>query len=47
MGQGGVCQQIAIALAMNQDEQRQRHLRAAQDMLKKQNKGLDDLINVN
>jgi hypothetical protein len=47
MGQGGVCQQIAIALAMYQDEQRQRHLRAAQDMLKKQNKGLDDLINVN
>jgi hypothetical protein len=47
MGQGGVCQQIAVALEMHQDEQRQRQTRAAQEMIKKQNKGLDDLINVN
>jgi hypothetical protein len=47
MGQGSACQQISIILEMYQDEQRQRHAQAAQNMIKKQNKGLDDLINVN
>lgn len=47
LGQGGVCQQIAIALETYQDEQKRRQSVAASELVKKQNKGLDDLINVN
>jgi hypothetical protein len=47
LGQGGACQQIIVALEMYKDEQRRRQSEATQGMLKKENKGLDDLINVN
>lgn len=46
MGQGGVCQQILIALETYKDEQHRRQAEAARELLKKQNKDLDDLINV-
>ncbi len=47
LGQGGACQQIVIALEMYKDEQKRRQVEAMQGLIKKQNKGLDDLINVN
>lgn len=46
MGQGGACQQIIVALETYKNEQSRRNIAAAQNMIKKQNKGLDDLINV-
>lgn len=46
LGQGGACQQILIALETYKDEQRRRQFETAQELLRKQNKGLDDLINV-
>jgi hypothetical protein len=46
MGQGGACHQIAIALDTYRSEQSRRQNKSMQDMLSKQNKGLDDLINV-
>jgi hypothetical protein len=47
LGQGGACQQIIVALEMYKDEQRRRQFEATQGLIKKENKGLDDLINVN
>jgi hypothetical protein len=46
-GQGGVCQQIIVILEMYKDEQRRRQIESANTLIKKQNKDLDDLINVN
>jgi hypothetical protein len=46
MGQGGVAQQINVALDAYKSEQHRRQMENSQTMLKKQNKGLDDLINV-
>jgi len=46
-GQGGVCQQIIVILEMYKDEQRRRQVESANTLIKKQNKDLDDLINVN
>lgn len=46
LGQGGACQQILILLETFKDEQRRRQYEANQNLVKKQNKDLDDLINV-
>jgi len=46
MGQGAICQQIVIILETFKEEQRKRQQAAMQDGMKKQNKDLDDLINV-
>jgi hypothetical protein len=46
MGQGGVCQQIMIILEMYKEEQARRNQAAMASTMKKQNKDLDDLINV-
>jgi hypothetical protein len=46
MGQGGVCQQIMIILEMYKEEQAKRNQAAMASTMKKQNKDLDDLINV-
>lgn len=47
MGHGGVCNQIVIALEMYKSEQYRRQMEATSKMIKKEDKGLDDLINVN
>lgn len=46
LGQGGVCEQIVLALDMYKSEQQARQARTMQDSIKKQNKDLDGLINV-
>jgi hypothetical protein len=46
MGQGGVCAQIISALDTFKVEQNKRQLASISSTMKKQNKGLDDLINV-
>jgi hypothetical protein len=46
MGQGGAAQQIVVALDTYRSEQHRRQMENSRTMLKKQNKGLDDLINV-
>jgi hypothetical protein len=46
MGQGGVCQQIIIMLDMLKTEQSRRQQQNMSSVMKKQNKDLDDLINV-
>jgi hypothetical protein len=46
MGQGGICGQILAALDMYREEQSKRQAAALSATMKKQNKGLDDLINV-
>jgi len=46
MGQGTICQQILLILEVFKEEQRKRQQIAMQDGMKKQNKDLDDLINV-
>lgn len=45
-GQGGVCGQIVALLNMYQEEQAKRQKAAMDSLLKKQNKTLDDLINI-
>jgi microsomal dipeptidase-like Zn-dependent dipeptidase len=47
MGQGGICAQIVTALNMYKNEQQRRQIESMQNLVKKQNKDLDDLINVN
>lgn len=47
MGQGGVCGQILAALEMYKGEAERRRLESMKSIMKKQNKDLDDLINVN
>jgi hypothetical protein len=46
MGQGGVCTQILAALDMYKEEAARRRNETMQSLMKKQNKDLDDLINV-
>ena len=46
MSQPYVCEQIITLLATYKDEQRRRQFEATQSLIKKQNKDLDDLINV-
>jgi hypothetical protein len=47
LGQGLAAQQIAVILESLKDEQRRRHIEASQKIMRQQDKGLDDLINVN
>lgn len=47
MGQGSVCQQIVTALEMYKIEMNRRQQESMKSIIKKQDKGLDDLINVN
>lgn len=46
MGQGGVANQIAIALDMYKSEQYRRQSEAMTKLVSKEDKDLDDLINV-
>lgn len=46
LGQGGVCHQILIALETYKSEQQRRQVESIRDLVKKQNKDLDGLINV-
>lgn len=46
MGQGGLCSQIIIALEMYKEELSKRQDAALKSTIRKQDKGLDDLINV-
>lgn len=46
MGQGGVAEQIAMALEMYKIEQYQRHTAMTEKIARKQDKDLDGLINV-
>jgi hypothetical protein len=46
LGQGGAANQIVLALEMYRDEQLRRQYEASQNLMKKQNKDLDGLINV-
>jgi hypothetical protein len=47
LGQGGACQQIIMALEVYKSEQQRRHAQANKVIINQQEKGLDDLINVN
>ena len=47
MGHGAVCDQIISALNMYKEEQYRRQVEATQKLAKRQDKDLDDLINVN
>ena len=46
MGNGGVAMQIAVVLEQLRDEIMRRQQEASKKLLQKQNKDLDDLINV-
>lgn len=46
MGQGTVVSQILSVLEMYKSEQQRRQRESMQSLIKKQNKDLDDLINV-
>jgi hypothetical protein len=46
MGSGGVANQIIVALDMYRSEQSRRQIEQSRNTMTKQNKGLDDLINV-
>lgn len=46
LGNGGVANQIAMALEMYREEQQRRQYEATANLMKKQNKDLDGLINV-
>jgi hypothetical protein len=46
MGQGSVCQQIIAALEMYKEDMSRRQRETMASLLKKQDRGLDDLINV-
>lgn len=46
MGQGGVANQIAIALDMYKSEQYRRQIETVNNLVNKEDKDLDDLINV-
>lgn len=46
MGQGAICGQIIGLLESYKEELQTRQLKASQDLVKKQDKDLDDLINV-
>jgi hypothetical protein len=46
MGQGGVCDQLSMALDMYKQEQGRRQRESTKTLVKNQDKDLDDLINV-
>lgn len=46
LGNGSVAQQIVLNLNMYKDEQQRRNAETMKAAMKKQDKGLDDLINV-
>jgi len=46
MGQGMICQQIITILETLKEEQNKRQQESIKSVMKKQNKDLDDLINV-
>lgn len=46
LGQGAVCQQILLILEMYKSEQYTRNKKSLENTVKKENQGLDDLINV-
>ena len=46
LGQGAICEQISLALEIYKEEQHRRQALAMSSTMKKQNKDLDDLINV-
>jgi hypothetical protein len=46
MGQGSICQQVVIILETLKEEQNKRQQETMNSAMKKQNKDLDDLINV-
>lgn len=46
MGQGSICGQIIGLLESYKEELQSRQTKASQDLIKKQDKDLDDLINV-
>ena len=46
MGQGMICQQVVIILETLKEEQNKRQQESIKSVMKKQNKDLDDLINV-
>jgi hypothetical protein len=46
-GHGAICEQILAALETFKFEQQKRHFEATQKLIKKQDKDLDELINVN
>lgn len=46
MGQGHLCEQIAVAIKMYTEEQSRRQQDATANSIKKQDRNLDDLINV-
>jgi len=46
MGQGGAAHQLVMALEAYRSEQQRRQYQALQKVGKKQDRGLDDLINV-
>lgn len=46
MGQGSLCNQILCALEMYKEEMSKRQEQALKSTIKKQDKGLEDLINV-
>lgn len=47
MGNSTICSQLALALDAYKSEQQSRQYAASQMLVKKQNKDLDDLININ
>jgi hypothetical protein len=47
LGQSGVANQIIMILDSLRSEQHRRQLELSKSVMNKQNKGLDDLINVN
>jgi hypothetical protein len=46
MGQGQICQQVIVILETLKEEQNKRQQESMKSAMKKQNKDLDDLINV-
>lgn len=46
LGNGSVAMQIAVVLEQVRDEVQRRQIEASKKLLQKQNKDLDDLINV-
>jgi hypothetical protein len=46
MGQGGLCSQILTTLDMYKSELQRRQMESIKNLVSKQNKDLDDLINV-
>lgn len=46
MGYGQVCEQLIIALNLYKEEAQRRHKESTEKIVKKQDRDLDDLINV-